>query len=194
VKNEDRRARTIACIVDASAELLREVGYSRFRTVEVSKRSHTSEGTLFRYFPTKLDLISATLDRTLNDHVTRLIDEFALQPRPLEIRRMLWMLWRLLSHEELLWTYELFSAASTDVELQQTVGPVFDAHSAIVDAATLGVVAELGVPAEDGIKAINLATWSMQSLIIRDLGHGDSGAQERLVNFLATLVDRAYDA
>jgi AcrR family transcriptional regulator len=192
VKNEERRVRTLGNILDASVQLLQEVGYSRFRTVDVSKRSGTSEGTLFRYFPTKLDLVRASLERSLNDHLTRLVTQFVAQTRPLEIRELLWMLWRLLAHEEMLWTYELLTAASTDADLQQAIAPVFDAHTASVDAASLDIMCEIGVPLADAVKAINLATWSMQALIIRDLGLGDSGAQERVVNYLASVVERVY--
>jgi AcrR family transcriptional regulator len=192
MKNEERRRRAIESILEASLAALKAGGYSKFRTIEVSKRTGMSEGTLFRYYPTKLDLVCASLERALDAHVQRLVAEFAKLAQPTNRLSLLWMLWHLLAHEDFLWTYELGSAASTDAKLQAAIGPVYEAHTAAVDLLSIAAMEAFGIPEWDLLKATNLATWSMQALVGRDLGRGETGAQERLVPFLASIADRAY--
>lgn len=47
----------IAELVAASRELLAEVGYERFLPAEVARRCGVSEATVYRYFPTKRELL-----------------------------------------------------------------------------------------------------------------------------------------
>ncbi|MBW0101868.1 TetR/AcrR family transcriptional regulator [Pseudonocardia sp. KRD291] len=47
----------IAELVTASRELLAEVGYERFLPAEVARRCGVSEATVYRYFPTKRELL-----------------------------------------------------------------------------------------------------------------------------------------
>jgi TetR/AcrR family transcriptional regulator, fatty acid metabolism regulator protein len=47
----------IAELVAASRELLAEVGYERFLPAEVAQRCGVSEATVYRYFPTKRELL-----------------------------------------------------------------------------------------------------------------------------------------
>lgn len=47
----------IAELVAASRSLLAEVGYERFLPAEVARRCGVSEATVYRYFPTKRDLL-----------------------------------------------------------------------------------------------------------------------------------------
>jgi AcrR family transcriptional regulator len=48
----------IAELVAASRVLLAEVGYERFLPAEVARRCGVSEATVYRYFPTKRDLLA----------------------------------------------------------------------------------------------------------------------------------------
>ncbi len=192
MKNEDRRARTIESILSASLHTVESVGFSRLRTADVAVASGMSEGTLFRYYPSKLLLVVATFERTLELHIHRCLAEFESLPRPLDHELLLQMMWRILNHPNLAWTYELASAASTNKELRDAIGPVYSLTNQLTDEFAASVLAELGVPNEDALKALHLAIWSMKALIVRDLGRGGSGAQERLIPYLASIAKRAY--
>lgn len=53
-------------ILDAAAELFVEVGYESVTTDEIAARANTSVGGLYRFFPDKLAVFHALLDRYLN--------------------------------------------------------------------------------------------------------------------------------
>jgi AcrR family transcriptional regulator len=180
--------------MDASLATLGDVGFTRLRTADVAKRSGMSEGTLFRYFPTKNDLVRASLEQTLNRHVERLVARFVeLEETVIDRRTLLTMLWELLSHPEMAWTFELFAAAYTDQELRAAIAPVLNAHTEQVDTLGAAVMSEFGaVPMEDARYAIDLATWSMQGLILRNMGRGDTGSKVELIDYLLHLGELAY--
>jgi AcrR family transcriptional regulator len=194
--NSERRTRALDSLMDASLATLGDVGFTRLRTADVAKRSGMSEGTLFRYFPTKYDLVRASLDQTLNRHFERLVSRFMeLESSAVKIDRrgLLTLLWELLSHPEMAWTFELFAAAYTDRELRATIAPVLNAHSEQVDTVGISVMSHFGsMSLEEARWAINLATWSMQGLVLRDMGRGDTGSHVDLIDYLVHLGDLAY--
>ncbi|MEZ2250664.1 TetR/AcrR family transcriptional regulator [Microcoleus sp.] len=53
-------------ILDAAAELFVEIGYESVTTDEIAARANTSVGGLYRFFPDKLAIFHALLDRYLN--------------------------------------------------------------------------------------------------------------------------------
>lgn len=53
-------------ILDAAAELFVEIGYESVTTDEIAARANTSVGGLYRFFPDKLAVFHALLDRYLN--------------------------------------------------------------------------------------------------------------------------------
>jgi AcrR family transcriptional regulator len=53
-------------ILDAAAELFVEIGYDSVTTDEIAARANTSVGGLYRFFPDKLAVFHALLDRYLN--------------------------------------------------------------------------------------------------------------------------------
>lgn len=193
MRNSDRRALALETLLSASLATLESVGYSRLRTADVAKRSGMSEGTLFRYFPTKYDLTRASLEQALAEHSKRLVENFVSIDGPLDRRSLVTMLWTLLSHPKLAWTYELFAAAYTDTQLRRVIAPVLEAHTIEVDKVGLVVMSEFGgIKNDDARLAINLTTWAMQGLVLRDMARGDTGSQHELLEYLLFLAEAAY--
>lgn len=192
VKNSERREGTISAIVNASLEILQTVGYNQLRTADVSKRSGKSEGILFRYFPTKYDLVRASLEAAFQRHIERFLAEVEALQLPLERGVMLSMLWRLVSNDELLWTYEAYAAASTDPVLRSTIKPLLDSNSALIDDAALDILTEAGIPAADVQQMIDLVIWTMQAVALRNMGRGDDGDQYRVIEYFHRIADEIY--
>ncbi len=151
-----------------------------------------SEGTLFRYFPTKMDLVAASLERALLNHLLRGAEQFSALTRPIDLRTVLEGLWDLLSHPQLRWTYELISAAGADSELRVAIEPVLEWYAKIADAAGAEVLRELGTPENMVEIAIDSVTWAMQALVTRNMGRGDSWTSERLIDCLVFTSERAF--
>ena len=57
----------IAELVATSRELLAEVGYERFLPAEVARRAGVSEATIYRYFPTKRELLVRVAEEWLDE-------------------------------------------------------------------------------------------------------------------------------
>jgi AcrR family transcriptional regulator len=193
MKNTERRALSLDKVLEASRLTLEGVGYNRMRTADVAKRSGMSEGTLFRYFPTKYDLTRASLQLALNRHTARLIESISVLPQPVERRQLLDTLWELLSHHEMAWTYELFAASYSDPELRAAIAPTLNAHSNEVDELAVVVLRDMaGIAPEDALLAINLSTWAMQGLVLRNMGRGQAESHVALLDYIVFLADSAY--
>jgi AcrR family transcriptional regulator len=193
MKNSERRVIKVDLLLKASLAQLQDVGYARFRTADVSNRSGLTEGALFRYFPTKLNLVTASLERTLQDHLQRLVDQFVVLDGDLHRRSLMTLLWEVLSHPELVWTYGLYAAAATEPALANAIRPVLEKHSEHIDCAVHAVVAESAVvPVDDVANIVNMVTWVMQGLALSEMGRGASNRQVELIDFLEKLGDAAY--
>ncbi len=172
-----------------------ERGYAQFRPADVGAKCGLSSGLVFKYFPTKLDIVAAALERTLEEHLARLGEAMlALPQRELTRIHLFDLLWGALSHPQFLWTYELYGAAAHDAELRHKIAPVIKSHSSAIDdfaadfAATSGVVSK-----EDATDATNLLVWTMQGLVLNDMARGGhSGREVELIDFLDRIGTAMY--
>jgi AcrR family transcriptional regulator len=193
MRNSERREMTTQKVLDASLAVLQEVGYARLRTADVSKRTDLSEGALFRYFSTKFELVAASLERALAEHLRRLADQFMALDGTVSRKMLLQLVWDVMAHPELAWTYEVYGAAAHDPALAAALRPVMLAHSADIESVAGAVVQDrAGIPAADVAKVVNLLAWVMQGLVLSDLGRGTTGRQGELIEYLEFLADAAY--
>jgi AcrR family transcriptional regulator len=193
MRNSERRVIKVDALLTASLTQLQQVGYARFRTADVSKRSGLSEGALFRYFPTKLELVKASLERALDEHLQRYVDQFVALEDKRDRRSLIALSWGVLSHPELAWTYGLYAAAATEPDLANAIRDVLETNSDRIDSAVHAVVAENGdFPASDIANIVNLVTWVMQGLALSDMARGATNRQDQIINFLEFLADTAY--
>jgi AcrR family transcriptional regulator len=141
-----RAQQTRLKLLDASAELLAERGYSRLSTAAVAERAGVAHGTLFKHFPTKSALMAATTERVLEDVIgefLKMAREFAGQPEPID--HALHAVWSLFRSERLQATLELYVAARTDEALREALRPIFTMHrSAFLSAARTLLPASAG--------------------------------------------------
>jgi len=72
-----RSHRTRAKILEATTQVLFEVGYAGAKTPLIAERAGVSQGALYRHFPTKIDLLSSALAETLTDARGRFEQAFA---------------------------------------------------------------------------------------------------------------------
>jgi AcrR family transcriptional regulator len=193
MRNSERRELTTQKVIDASLVVLQEVGYARLRTADVSKRTDLSEGALFRYFSTKIELVAAALEQALARHLQRLADQFAALDGNVTRKTGLQLVWDVMAHPELAWTYEVYGAAAHDPALAVALRPVMLTHSTDIESVAAAVVQEqAGVPAADVAKVVNLLAWVMQGLVLSDLGRGTTGRQGELLEYLEFLAETAY--
>lgn len=132
-----RAAETRAKLLNASAELLAERGYSRLATAAIAERAGVAHGTLFKHFGTKSELMAATTELVLEELIAEflgMVQQFVGQPEPID--HALSAVWSLFRSERLQATLELYVAARTDDSLRDALRPIFTIHrSAFLSAA-----------------------------------------------------------
>jgi AcrR family transcriptional regulator len=80
LRNEPVQARSaarLAALLDATAEVLDEVGYERLTTAMIAERAGASIGTVYRYFPDRLAVLQALGRRNLASFQAELGERFA---------------------------------------------------------------------------------------------------------------------
>jgi AcrR family transcriptional regulator len=117
----ERRAATRRALLDATLEVLAEVGYAGLTTSQVVVRAGVTRGAQAHYFATKADLVVQAL-RHLTD---RLVEEMLSQPaRSVQGEReqyelLLNRLWEVNAGMASTALLELFVASRTDPELRE---------------------------------------------------------------------------
>jgi AcrR family transcriptional regulator len=193
LKNAERSESSHERLLAAAIETLELVGYNRFRTADVAKRSGLSEGTLFYYFPTKYALVAGATKRVLDEYLDRAAAAYGHLTPPVDRRLMLELLWDVLSDKRLNWTHELYAAVQGDPQLAEAVGPIIVESTRQTDEAAIVVMRAFGgVPEEECQDCADLAIWSMKGLIGRDMARGPSGLERELIDYLVFLVDTVH--
>jgi AcrR family transcriptional regulator len=194
VRTPHRREATIERLLTATVELLEEGGYSLFRPADIGLRCGLSNGLIFKYFPTKLDIVAAALERTFAAHLVRIMDSIGALPEHERNRRNLFeLLWDVLSHPSMRWTYEIYGASAHDEDLHKKLQPVFTGHGGAIDEFTYEYLRDSHmVDSADSRMSVNLLTWAMQGLVLNDLARGYSGREHELFDYLERLANALY--
>jgi len=134
---EQRREQTQLAVLTATVESLVDVGYAKTTTTEVQKRAGVSRGALLHHFPSKAELISATV-RHLAELRGRELRTLAAQLPNGSARAdaVIDHLWESFRGQLFCVTAELRSAARTDPELRRVLAKVeAEVRDRIIDQA-----------------------------------------------------------
>ena len=191
----ERRESTRAAFIQAAADSLRKNGLSGFTTSDVVRRTGMSNGALFRYFATRTDLLSATVQFVF----ARLRDEYAeryvaLASTEVTPQSLLTLLWNVYDDPYLAAVYEVYGAARTDEALRAAIDPMIREHVEIIHQLAHDIVT-LVADAEDDVirEMVWVAALSMQGLALSRPVYVDPYGGEQLVDTLARLSERVID-
>lgn len=126
----ERRASTQAKVLDATVEALVAVGYAGTSTTEVCRRAGVSQGALFRYWPTKGELLADAAAHLLGRVTGAYEAAFAERPGGVGAREALEALWATYRQPDLQAAVELYVAARTDADLAAALARIEPAHRA----------------------------------------------------------------
>lgn len=144
---QERRRRTRERLLAASVECLTAHGYAGMSTTLVQETAGVSRGAQLHHFPTKAELIAATMDHMvvrLGEQIRA--DAASLPAGPERVRAVVTMLARYYASPLAIAATELWMAARTDPELARLVLP----QSRTVSRECLRVTATLlGVDLRD---------------------------------------------
>ncbi len=198
----ERRAATRAVLLDAAGDVLVEHGLGGFTTSAVSGRAGLSNGALFGHFPTRLELIAATVehvlarlrveyDRTFSSLLATGSHDRTDGCVAVDPETALELLWVSMSDPQFCAVLEAYTQARTDADLATAIEPIVTEHSVFVSWLVDRVVAAIAVSAEAEARlrpfgdAVILA---MQGLTIRLMGGPVPGADRELIERFASLA------
>jgi len=189
-----RRHVTRTALLDASIEVLVQRGSRGFTTTEVCRRANLSQGSLFKHFTTKDDLLAAVVGALFAQLRTEYELRFdAIAPNERSMSSALALLWEQMSDERLHAAFDLYTDARTDPILQRSLQPVVTSHVDNIFELGRDLLGELGGTPDVGTRAvIELAILSMQGLMLNNMAAPDPAARQRLEELLESLAPALF--
>ncbi len=188
-----------AAVVAASLEVLLERGLQRFTTPAVAARAGVAQETLLQHFPTREDLLSATVEAAIAanvDHCTVLLLERLQAEGPVAgrelVRLAIEVLWEGYNDERSVATYEVRASCRTDPVLAQALQPMLTRYDAAgTDLASFLVPESLSVSGDEFRATSQLVTSALQGRAMTRHSFPDPVADRDLLDALVeTVFDR----
>jgi AcrR family transcriptional regulator len=188
--------------VEAALEVLLERGLQRFTTPAVAARAGVAQETLLLHFPTKQDLLVATVEAAIAaviaDSTAALLERLQAAG-PVAGRELVQLaievLWDAYDDERSVATYEVRASCRTDPELALALEPMlgtFDAASA--DLASFLVPEALSVSSDDFRATSQLVTSALQGRAMTRRSFPDAVADSDLLHALVDSVSDRFQA
>lgn len=188
LSTEARQAEIVDTVLDLSAS----VCPGDITTVDIARSLGLTQGALFKHFPTKADLWTATIEHlfaALRADWER--DVQAVAPEDRSAHLAVDLLWRQMHDVRIGAAFELYTVARTDATLRASLEPVVRDHVArLHELSRLALPADLGEADELG-GLVDLVVLAIQGLVIDDMAAPDHRAGERLLATIHALVDGA---
>lgn len=185
-----RTEETRAALLDATIELLGEVGYSALTTREVARRAGVSRGAQTHHFPSKADLVVAGIERLFDQQTAAF--RVALEAVPAEERDLgtaVEILWDIVRGPAFAAVLEVVVAARTDDSLRVVVHAMTAAFEQTVSELLGDVFA--GYDLDDGVvgSLVDVAFAVVQGAAVSSYsGFGDPERALRLTRSVAGLI------
>ena len=189
VPQQARSIRTRKVLVEAAAACLVDNGYAGTSTLVVAERAGLSQGSVFKHFPVKQQLLAAAVAELLvklsarfHDEVLARLPAVAGKPWGDRVAPAVVVLWTIFRSAELRAVYEVYIAARTEPALDAELdGIVADHRSRILGLAQM-VFPELRDHAsfEDAVATV---VFAMQGASVGLFGTGVRNEHEILAFF-----------
>lgn len=169
---QERRDASRSALIDATLELLDEVGYAGLSVADICQRAGRSVGTHLHHFGTKSALVAASVDHLADVRIRAMRAELAEHPRT-GLDAALDIGWSFYRGPTFLVALELWTAARTDEELREHLLGVEEN----IDREAVDLMNEVAPEGVDdyGIRGVRFAVASMRGLAMRRALYGDTG-------------------
>jgi len=178
-------------LVEAVAASLAEVGLAGTTTAAIAGRAEISHGALFRHFPTKTDMLAATVEDQLLRFVTAFRAGLA-KPGTDPVHTACTVLWRIFRRAEMRGIFEIYVAARTDPALARRLAPILERHRATILQQARELFPAAAKRHRDFEGAIDAIVYAMQGAA---LGLFSPDADDEVVHlaFLERLAHRELE-
>jgi AcrR family transcriptional regulator len=191
---DERRTATRVAIVEAALATFQDLGYARTSTPEIARRAGVSQGSLFKHFRSKSDLVAAAVAQLFAELFSRFDAAFTTALRP---RRSLVVairpLWKVYCHPRIRAAYMLYAEAPSDPELLAVLQPLVVAHASNIACFAKARFPELANPAVASTM-ITMVALSMQGAALQRCVAFNEIEEEAWLTGLEDLVARALPA
>lgn len=178
---KSRRAREAIC--EATIASLVEVGYAETSLNRVAAAAQFSKGALQHHFPTKEDLIAATLDRLL----ARPFQPASPDKAPKTVDDALMTAWlRFINTPPYRALMEILNAARTDETLQARISEDLVKWGRAMDDQSLKMYAARSGDDEEVVMLLNMTRSFMRGLLIQEQYGSD---QERNLGYVKKWIE-----
>jgi AcrR family transcriptional regulator len=194
----ERKATTRTALIEAAAELLVVEGLTGFTTSAVTHRAGLSNGALFGHFPTRLELLAATVEYMLerlrdgyDATFTGLIDGHTSPETLLEL------LWESMNDPSFGAVLGVYTQARTDHELLAAIHDIVVRHGSYVGEINRRVARTLAPDPSRAARLTSLGTMAiiaMQGLVVSHMVGASMGGERDLIGAFAQLYHATLES
>lgn len=169
---EERRSASRLALIEATLDLMQEVGYAGLSVSEICRRAERSVGVHLHHFGTKSALLAAAVDHLAELRIQAMREDLALHPRH-GLEAALDIAWSFYRGPTFIAALELWTAARTDPDLREHLLVVEEK----IDRTGLTLMAEVapGLLDEAALHQARFAVSAMRGLAMRRALFGDEG-------------------
>lgn len=180
---------TQGLIIDTTIKCLAKYGYYETTYIRISEESGISRGAMRHHFPSRADIMKATIEYLHRKRLTAFRKAAAGIPDgPARTRANIEALWQHVNHPMFMVFIDLALAARKDRELAAIFRPAQQVFRQECYFSALELFPEWLKHREQLRTAIDLALYMMEGMVLDDLSpDGDSAS--RLLDFLAQELD-----
>jgi AcrR family transcriptional regulator len=171
---QERRDGTQRKLIEATLACLSELGHARTTTTEIVRAAGVSQGALFKHFPSKAELLAASVEFLFEELVSGYQQTFAALPiGKASPSAAFELLWSIFTGPRLAIAFELYMVARTDPALQRCLEPVVRRHRAMLVERARDLFPSAAASHADFDAWIDLLMCAMEGLVIERYGAGD---------------------
>ena len=177
-------------IIETAIRCLAKYGYHDTTYIRISEESGVSRGAMRHHFPSRIDIMKATIEHLHNKRLAAFRKAAASFPDdgPSRTRANIKALWQHVNHPTFMVFIDLALAARKDRELAAIFRPAQRTFRQECYYAALELFPEWLKHREQLRTAIDLALYMMEGMVLDDLSP-DGESATRLLDFLARELD-----
>ena len=185
---------TRTAILQAAVECFFELGYANTTTENISTRAGVSRGAMLHHFPSRFELIRATVEYLNQQRIEMFArEEFAVQQgaEHTRIEEGIDTYWRQLNTPVFIVFHELKIAARTDTELAKVVKPALMEFEAAWYEAVKDVFPDLAL-SEAFARANYLTKYLLEGMAVARFAGDEPVPEKMLLGWLKRELKRSF--
>lgn len=180
-----KSAATREQILSAAVRCIVDLGYSRTTTMKIAERAGLSRGATLHHFPSKLDIIRATIDYLHERRLRAFRTSVNAIPAGTDrIKAATDAYWNHATHPIFVTFFELSVAARTDRELRKILRPAQQSFDAEWYRTAQEVFPEWQSNPEAFDLALSLVQYLMEGIAISTMTHSRQSDHDKLRRYL----------